>query len=223
MRGSTWVKAWQWVLRAGMGVALAAAASAVRAQAVDIDAELRGQSASASVLAVARHVLDTADHHGRSWAVVDKRHARLFVFDGEGRLVGATPALLGSASGDGSAPGVGPKAASYIPPEERTTPAGRFVARPGVNLTGEAVVWIDYAAAVALHRLRPAPAHEKRPQRLASATADDNRITLGCVVVDETFYDNVVAPQFGRRSGVVYVLPETRDWASLFDNGAAAL
>ena len=38
-------------------------------------------------------------------------------------------------------------------PEERTTPAGRFVAERGQNLRGEDVVWIDYDAAVLMHRV----------------------------------------------------------------------
>ncbi len=218
MRGLVWAKAWRLGLRTAMALVVSAAA-----QAGDpgIDADLRRESASASVHAVVRHVLTSADNQGRPWAVVDKLQARLYVFGADGRLAGATPALLGLARGDVSAPGVGPKAASYIPPEERTTPAGRFMSRPGRNLQGEAVIWVDYTAAVAIHRLRPAPAHERRAQRLASATADDNRISLGCVIVSGDFYDTVVAPLLGLEFGVVYVLPETRDWTSLFADVAA--
>ena len=90
----------------------------------------------------------------------------------------------------------------------RTTPAGRFVSEPGRNLTGEAIVWVDYTARLAIHRLRPAAAYERRPERLASSTPDDNRITLGCVVVEPAFFDTVVAPTLGTGYGVVYVLPE---------------
>ena len=223
MRGWQWIGAWRQGLRSALVAAMAVAATAAFAQVGETGTEagLRAQAASPAVIAVARHVQATADNRGRPWAVVDKLQARLFVFAADGTLVGATPALLGLAPGDGSAPGVGLKAASYIPPDERTTPAGRFVSRPGYNLKGEAVVWVDYAAAVAIHRLRPAPAHERRPQRLASAAADDNRITLGCVVVSELFYDTVVAPSLGTQRGVVYVLPETRDWIAIFGDAAA--
>ena len=172
--------------------------------------------AAAGVQALVRHVQRTADNKGRPWAVVDKVNARLFVFAADDRLVATTPALLGLARGDSSAPGVGLKAATYVPPDERTTPAGRFVSRPGRNLKGEAVVWVDYKAAVAIHRLRPSPRHERRPQRLASAKSADNRITLGCVVVSGAFYDKVIAPLLGQEFGVVYVLPESGDWTALF-------
>jgi hypothetical protein len=102
------------------------------------------------------------------------------------------------------------------------TPAGRFASRPGRNDKGEAIVWVDYGASLAIHRLRPAPAQERRPARLASATPDDNRISLGCIVVPETFYDAVVGPILGSDRSVVYVLPETRPARALFDDLADA-
>ena len=77
-----------------------------------------------------------------------------------------------------------------------------------------------YDAALAIHRLRPAAAHERRPERLASESPADNRISLGCVVVSEVFYDQVVAPTLGRSAGVVYVLPETRALREVFALGS---
>lgn len=220
MRGLVWAKAWRLGQRAGVAMIVAAAALSAVARSGNPDVELRRRAASPNVRAIVQHVLKSADNQGRPWAVVDKQRARLFVFAADGHLAGATPALLGLARGDFSAPGVGRKAASYIPPDERTTPAGRFMSRPGRNLKGEAVIWVDYATAVAIHRLRPAPAYQRRAQRLASVTADDNRISLGCVVVSGKFYDRVVAPLLGQAFGVVYVLPETGDWTSLFDAAA---
>lgn len=216
-----WAKAWRVALRAVLGAAACLAAAGAAAQTGSAHSGLQQQGASPAVRSLLRHVLGTADHRGRPWAVVDKPNARLFVFAADGRLLGAAPALLGLARGDLSAPGVGAKAASYIPPDKRTTPAGRFTSRPGRNLKGEAIVWVDYKAAVAIHRLRPAPAQQRRAQRLASVTGDDNRITLGCVVVSGAFYDGVVAPLLGQDFGVVYVLPESGDWAAIFNDEAA--
>lgn len=144
--------------------------------------------------------------HGRPFAVVDKAAATLDVYFADGRLAGSAPALLGLARGDTAVPDVG--RLRHIPPEARTTPAGRYDSEPGRNQAGEAIVWLDYEARLAIHRLRPAPAAERRPERLASATPQDNRITLGCVVVDGAFYDAVVAPLLGRQRGWVLVLPE---------------
>lgn len=176
--------------------------------------EVVADAASDDARLVMRWIAQTHDALGTPFAVVDKRNARIFVFTRAGRLAGTAPALLGQAPGDASAPGIGDIAPQDIPPELRTTPAGRFASVPGRNLAGEAVVWVDYTTAIAIHRLRPAPASERRPQRLASATTQDNRISLGCIVVDGAFYDAVVAPLLGRERGVVYVLPEHTDTAS---------
>ena len=162
-------------------------------------------------------VLQTADNRSLPFAVVDKKTARIFVFEADGQLRGASPALLGLSPGDGGLVSLVNRPLSSLTAAERTTPAGRFASEPGHNLTGEAIVWIDYAAQLAIHRLRPADPRERRAERLASAAADDNRITLGCVVVPVGFYESVVAPSLGKSRGVVYVLPETENIQRLFN------
>jgi hypothetical protein len=164
-------------------------------------------AASAGVLAMVRTALRTRDHQDTPFAVVDKRHAQLAVFDARGRLLGITAVLLGLAPGDQAFPdGARKVSQGNLPMAERTTPAGRYASMPGTNLAGERVVWFDYPSALAIHRLRPAPAHERRAERLATPSPADNRITLGCVVVDPAFFDAVVLPTLGRARGVVYVL-----------------
>lgn len=170
--------------------------------------DFRSERASADVRGLAHWVIEIGEHRRRPFAIVDKLDARIYVFDAAGGLIGASAALIGSARGDRSAPGVGTKPLASLQPHERTTPAGRFASEPGQNDKGEAIVWIDYEAALALHRLRPAPARERRPQRLASPSPEDNRISLGCIVVPGAFYDAVVQPSLGSGRGTVYVLPE---------------
>ena len=154
-------------------------------------------------------VLQSRDHGGRPYAVVDKKAARLYVFDRTGRLAGETEVLLGQTVGDFTVPGVGERAQTgSVGPDERTTPAGRFEAAAGRNNKGEHVVWVDYESAFAIHRLRPGRSLAARSAGLASATPDDNRMSLGCVVVPVAFYQTVVERVLGGRS-VVYVLPET--------------
>jgi hypothetical protein len=116
--------------------------------------------------------------------------------------------LLGSALGDTSAPDIGTRPLSRIAPHERTTPAGRFVLEPGENHKGEDIFWIDYDAAVSLHRVRSAHAGERRLERLATPTEADNRISYGCVNVPTAFYDRELHPRFSRTPGLVYVLPD---------------
>ena len=145
---------------------------------------------------------------GRPFAIVDKRLATLSVYDADGRLVGRTAVLLGLTPGDQEPPSARGKAPDALTRQERVTPAGRFEAQPGRNLHGEHIVWFDYDANLAIHRLRPAPASQRRPERLASAKLEDRRITLGCVVVDPAFFDQVVLPTLGGGKSLVYILPE---------------
>jgi len=159
---------------------------------------------------------------GRPFAIVDKRQATLAVYAADGRLVGRAPALLGLTPGDTEPASARGKAPATLALHERVTPAGRFEALPGRNLSGERVVWFDYEANLAIHRLRPAPAQERRPQRLASADAQDHRITLGCVVVDPAFFDAVVLPTLGGGASLVYILPERQSLAAGAGAGRAA-
>lgn len=179
-----------------------------------------GAAAAPAVSAPAREALlaiaALRDHRQQPFAVLDKLAARLWVFDPALRLVGSAPVLLGAARGDGSVPGIGQRAMSAIRPHERTTPAGRFRLEPGRNLNGEDIFWVDYGAAVSLHRLRPVHAAERRAQRLASPSAADNRISYGCINVPSMFYDRVIRPLFGHGRGHLYVLPETRPVHTLF-------
>ncbi len=179
-------------------------------------AGLAAEGASRDALYTARWVLDSLDNRGLPFVIVDKKDARVYVFEAGGHLRGATPALLGLAPGDQSVPGIGMRNVSDILPFERTTPAGRFLSQPGRNLTGEAVIWVNYSEGLAIHRVRPGNSQEQRLQRLASSTPGDNRISLGCVVVPVAFYENIVTPLLGNSHSVVYVLPETRPVHALF-------
>ncbi len=187
-------------------ILLIASVSAAPAMAQSVG--LPWQSAPRDVQFALGEVVKAKDHRGLPFAIVDKKSAQLFVFNGAGHLQGATPVLLGLAPGDVEAAEPVGSDTQSLSAARRTTPAGRFISEPGRNLAGEAIVWVDYAARLAIHRLRPSALSERRPERLASSTPDDNRITLGCVVVAPLFYDTVVAPILGKGYGVVYVLPE---------------
>lgn len=179
-------------------------------------AQFGKERASKDAVHIAHWVLDSADHGGLPFAIVDKKAAKVFVFDADGRLRGATPALLGAARGDHAVPGIGERPMSSIRPEERTTSAGRFVATIGRNLKGVDVLWVDYETAISMHRVVTTKPAERRLQRLATATPADNRISYGCINVPVQFYEKVVSPTFTGTSGIVYVLPETRPAREVF-------
>jgi hypothetical protein len=168
---------------------------------------------------VAAWAVAARDTHGLPFLIVDKRQATVSAFDASGRLLATAPALLGLARGDDSVPGIGERRIADIRPSERTTPAGRFEAELGSNTGGEDILWVDYDAAVSMHRVRPVKASERRLERLASPSADDNRISYGCINVPAEFYDRFVKPLFLPRNGIVYVLPDSKPLAAVF--GAA--
>lgn len=161
-------------------------------------------------------VMRTKDNSGLPFAIVDKTGATVFVFGADGVFLGAAPVLLGSAVGDDSTPGVGDRELSDIAPEERTTPAGRFMASYGPATGGKRVLWVDYGTAISLHEVVTTNRKERRPQRLASETVADNRITFGCINVAPEFYKEVVKPTFEGTQSVFYVLPETKSMVEAF-------
>ena len=179
-------------------------------------ANFLGELASDEAQFLANWVADSRDNQKLSFVIIDKKHTRVYVFDSTAMLIGATPVLLGAAPGDDSVAGIGQRPIDEVLPHERTTPAGRFMGEPGKNTKGEDVIWVDYDAAVSMHRVRIADPKERRLERLASLTTDDNRISFGCVNIPVAFYENVLSPEFSARYGVVYVLPEVKSVLDVF-------
>jgi hypothetical protein len=179
-------------------------------------ADFGREPASREARQIADWIVDSADNLGLPFVIVDKIDAKIFVFDAGGRIQGAAPALLGFARGDHTVPGIGDREYADMRPDERTTPAGRFVAALGMNTRGEDVVWVDYDAAIDIHRVITTKPQERRLERLATPTPLDNRISYGCINVPARFYENVVSPAFARTDGIVYVLPETRPAREVF-------
>ncbi len=201
--------------------AVAAAPATIETQPVEAHrppkwANFEWERASHEARHVADWVVDSGDNRSLPFAIVDKKDAKVFVFDADGRLHGAAPALLGLARGDDTVPGIGDRPLSSIRPEERTTPAGRFVAALGHNAHGKEILWVDYDDAISMHPVITTKPTERRLQRLATPTLLDNRISYGCINVPMKFFENVVRPVFTATDGIVYVLPETRRISEVF-------
>jgi len=198
---------------ANPGVARAGDTATPPAAAVDLLPP--GQEVSGTVIALAGWVVATRDSEGYPFAVIDKAAAQVLVFGGDGRLRGAAPALFGSAIGDHTAPGVAGLALREIPGRDRTTPAGRFVGGFGPSVDAGRVLWVDYESAVSIHPTATGVPAERRAERLASPSPDDNRITHGCINVAPEFYGRVIGPTF-ERGGVFYILPDAAPIAETF-------
>ncbi len=166
-------------------------------------------------------VVGRHDNGRMPFMVLDKRDARLYVFESSGRLIDQTPVLLGSAHGDETYPGIGDVPIAQVKPYQRTTAAGRFVTRPGLDADHTDVVWLDYDAALAMHRVINKVKSERRLQRIASANPKVRRISWGCINIPIAFFDSYISPVFGKRSGVTYVIPERRTFAEVFESDPA--
>jgi hypothetical protein len=185
-----------------------ASAKDVAAQGVaTVDQLPPGQEVSDTVIELAGWVVASEDSQGYPFAVIDKAAAQILVFGGDGRLRGAAPGLFGSAVGDHTAPGIAGLALREIPGRDRTTPAGRFVGGFGPSIDAGRVLWVDYDTAVSIHPTATGVPAEKRPERLASPSPDDNRVTHGCINVSPEFYEQIIRPTF-ERGGVFYILPD---------------
>lgn len=202
-----------------LGLALSAASS-MSAVAQPRDEVDPAQPVRETVVDIAGWVIATGDNRGFPFAIVDKEAAQVLVFAADGKLRGLAPALVGSAEGDHSAPGVGDRELKDIPMKDRTTPAGRFIAEYGPAAGNQTVLWVDYATAVSIHPLSTSSRTEKREERLASPKPDDNRITHGCINVSPEFYNQVVKTTFAK-GGVFYVLPESMTLAEAFPGYAS--
>ena len=162
-------------------------------------------------------VVARRDNGKMPFMVLDKRDARLYVFEASGRLIDQTPVLLGSAHGDETYPGIGDVPIAQVKPFQRTTAAGRFVTRPGLDADHTDVVWLDYDAALAMHRVINKVKSEHRLQRIASDNPKVRRISWGCINIPIAFFDSYISPVFGKRSGVTYVIPERKTFAEVFE------
>lgn len=203
----------------GAGAVASAAAAAATPSASDqrvSPVNFGQETASADMHHVANWVLHSHDNQGMPFLIVDKARAQVFVFHADGRLRGVSTALLGLAIGDDSVPGIGERKLASILPQERTTPAGRFVANLDRNLGGKEILWVDYESAVSLHPVVTNNAKERRAERLATSSPLDNRISYGCINVPADFFKRVVSAAFKGSNGIVYVLPETRTPQQVF-------
>lgn len=198
-----------------LSVGIASAKDAPSQPVATVDQLPRGQEVSATVIKLAGWVVASEDSQGYPFAVIDKTAAQILVFDGDGRPRGAAPVLIGSAVGDHTAPGIAGVALREIPGRDRTTPAGRFVGGFGPSVDAGRVLWVDYDSAVAIHPTATNVPAEKRPERLASPTPDDNRVTHGCINVSPEFFEQIMQPTF-ERGGVFYIVPDEAPIAEIF-------
>lgn len=167
-------------------------------------ADFAHAKASAEVRHVALWAVDSGDHLGLPFIIIDKAQARLFAFDGDGRLRASAPVLLGAARGDGA-----------VVPD---TPAGRFVAVMAMAGTQGGITWHAGGILLRLRGLLGDSAPGRGARRLASPLVDDRRISDGSIHAADAFIRKELAPLMLGHAGIAYVLPETRPVDEVLDS-----
>lgn len=208
-------------LALALALALPTAAAAIPPEATQQQADSGEAEEKAGPSVGAQRVADwiaaSGDNASLPYLIIDKSTASLRLFDAKGKALAEAPVLIGIASGDDATPGIGSKNLAEIGPAEKTTPAGRFLAKFGLAVGRERVLWVDYGTSVAIHPIpKTASKKERRRQRMLSATSDDNRITFGCINVPIAFYGKALRPLFQKKGGYVYVLPDTKSLEEVF-------
>jgi hypothetical protein len=171
---------------------------------------------SADARRMLRWIVDSGDNLELPFIIVDKVAARVLVFDRQGMPRGSSPVLLGRGRGDTTPPGIGQRKLKEIAQAERITPAGRFVASFGNDLGEADILWVDYDSALSLHRVITGNPSDRRLERLATASIEDNRISYGCINIPVVFFDAVIVPAFNKSNSVVYILPEVKPLTEVF-------
>jgi hypothetical protein len=158
---------------------------------------------------VAEMAIKSGDNKKRPFIILQKKQARIYVYDRSGCLLSYAPVLLGLAIGDELSPEIARLPLSQIKPSNRITPSGRYLAEIGKDTHGNEVLWVDFNSNLAIHPVINVP-HQNRPERLLSETIEDNRISWGCINVPKLFFRKYIVKNFATKKGMVYILPEVK-------------
>lgn len=161
-----------------------------------LQSDLTRERASPDVERLASWAVESQDHAGLPFIVIDSDSARLFAFDAAGRLVASAPVLPVAGRGDG-------------PAARPATPAGRFVSDGWPP--GDGITWVGGDVALSLHRA---------PAGMRPDSPGDRRAPGGLLQVADNFYTSYLHPLEGQAS-IAYVLPQLASGRKVFDTRRA--
>jgi hypothetical protein len=175
-------------------------------------------NASDAVIGILSWIRNNNDNKSKPFALIDKKNAKIFVFNAEGQPVASGPILLGITKRDHLDPNTMYASNDELAVDNRVTPAGRFQVKNGRDLHRKELLWFDYSNALALHTVIKVPG-QQRAMRLRSETPKDNRITWGCINVSVPLYSTVISPLFKPGGGIIYVIPEETGIGDFINRG----
>ncbi|EGO4206026.1 hypothetical protein ITZ66_002719 [Escherichia coli] len=165
--------------------------------------QIQGLSNTAS--AVRAWVQETKDNRGQKYIIADKVSGEMHIMDSRGNVLATMPALYGTQKGDAAVPG--------------QTPAGIFTLQQRYDVAssfgGDVQQFAEHSdgSIWAIHRVLTSNPKQMRQARLNSPTAEDNRISLGCINVPADMYNKYLKNGF---KGKLYVIPEQRPLGEVF-------
>lgn len=170
-----------------------------------VQTALERDEASDQVRGFIRWVMDTGDHGGLPFVVVDKTHARLYAFGPLGQLRGSAPVVA--------------EAADAHEPMLLPAPAGRFINLGASPAEPRSMAWAHDDVVLVL---RPSPVAGPRGQRsvrLASTEPGERRASEAELQVAGGFFREYIDP-LGEVASVAYVLPDASPAQALGQQGA---
>lgn len=162
------------------------AGAAADAALKSLDRDLAREGWSAPVREIAAWAIESHDHAGLPFVVIDQARGRVFAFDANGRLGGSTPILRSPEWADDAAP------------------PGRFVADTRRSAGDGAIVWANGHETLAV--LATPPDWKRRPVAVQYHRPHHSR----SLHVAREFYRQHLRA-FRQQAGVAYVLPGTLD------------
>lgn len=168
---------------------------------VQIVQQVQGLSRPAS--AVNSWVQQTRDNAGRPYIIADKQAGEIHIVGADGTVKATAPALYGRKIGDGMSIGETPAGIFAIHQEAAPASYGGDLQQFATAPDGDVY---------AIHRVLTNNKQD-RPGRLASPTAEDNRISLGCINIPADLYNKYLSGKF---DGKLYVLPDQRSLGDVF-------
>jgi hypothetical protein len=180
----------------------------VRAAVPDVAKAKMSEAAQVTYSAVA----PIAKQANKAFMITDKADGMLHVFHADGNPILQAPSLLGGDVGDTLQGG------------KKITPAGKFTLKFTADpeyyggFRYDLVETRQVDGIIAIHAVYTGEASEKRPERLATPTPKDNRISWGCInVTNENMVDTLIPAKNELNGSLMFVMPEnSEDIAQLF-------
>lgn len=168
--------------------------------------------------AVYENMAPVAKKSGKGFIVADKPNGMLHFFNADGSVLVQDTALYGKDTGD-------ELGRSSLLGGPKITPAGQFGLfvdeaeyAGGKSLNLRETLDAEDGSYVAVHAAYLGDAKERRGERLKSPSAEDNKISYGCVnTAHDTFLDKVLPNIENFNGGMIFVLPDaTEKTAEMF-------